>query len=603
MTIQYFTNDKIHDNPHQVAGRVDPAELAELADSIKEHGLKHIPQARQHPGKPGHVQLVAGHRRRVAWFMNSKEPMPLDVMDGVSDREMFENNVIENNQRADLNPLQKASQMQAYIDAFGVSQAVAGKLFGLANQGSVSNVLRLLKLPAPIQELAATGELSQRHARKFVTAVEIVPVKQLTRIAKSVAAARTDNEKEDIIADDLEAALLEYGRNLSFAEWDLQWPGKPIPVDPRNAGKDGWPTEIAACKNCPFNVALDGARLCTQPLCFDLKAAHWKGEALQRASKKLGIPIGDLEQAKSEYFHVIFDGTNYARSMDARRLIQANRPTELGLFLLESQADGSAYYAKDVFGYDGISLGTGKKDACAIYLKRFDKNSDETKPGKKQQKSLSPEAVKKEEEAEQAARRQERALALRAKYDVSWLVTNTARLVGERLALSGSVLDLVNEAVSYSISSDYDIVHEHLNALEDRLNTVSGAERDRVHCELLALKFIGSELHGYKAEYDFDAMQRSTERLVTGKGAHDYEQTFKLKLPAGWDKPPIHRTEFNCWHCGAFASSTRITKRDQAEGWEQSIKDKKVADVRCPSCATDANGKTPAAAKAKGKKK
>ena len=608
MTIQNYPDDKIHDNPYQ--GRpVKPADVQDLAENIDEHGLQDIPTARPHPDKPGHVQLIKGHRRRVAWFVKHKDPMPIDVQEGVTDRQMFERNVIENFQREDPNAIQKATQMQAYINAFGATQAQAGKLFGIERQGSVSNVLRLLKLPAPVQSMVASGDLAEREARLFVSAAAVVPAKELSKIAKQYSQADDAEDKQFIIDQDLEDAVFQHGRALDNADWDLQWPKTPIPVDPRNVGKDGFPAEIVACKGCPFNTRLGNSAVCVQPGCYDLKQGIWTNEALKRASKKLAIPIADLEQATdSTLFHILFDGTNYGQSMNARRLVQAGTPTELGLWLLESRSNGSNHYGNDVFGYRSIALGTTNPDACKRYLKRFEEGGDGAKkPGKE----LSPEAFKRQEEVERAARRVERSMAFKAKYDVSWLITNAARLIGERISIGGGVLFMLSEEISYFIH-DFELLERFEGEEEKQLKQAkSTMERENRLRALVAFRLLCSLVCHHdgkgKPDYDLEFTEKKIADLAGDGKEWAHHGGFGVKLPGGWNKLPIHKTEFNCWYCGVFASSETLTKRDLAEGWAKKVEAKKVVDVRCPNCADDTKpspkASTKKAAKPKGKAK
>jgi hypothetical protein len=78
---------------------------------------------------------------------------------------------------------------------------------------------------------------------------------------------------------------------------------------------------------------------------------------------------------------------------------------------------------------------------------------------------------------------------------------------------------------------------------------------------------------------------------------HVADLAANTKLPAGWDKPPIHRTEYNCWQCGVFAGQTKVTKRDVAEGWLIEHSQGKAIVVRCPKCPAPKPKAKPASSK------
>jgi hypothetical protein len=254
--------------------------------------------------------------------------------------------------------------------------------------------------------------------------------------------------------------------------------------------------------------------------------------------------------------------------------------------------NGEHYELKQLLGSPVVGLATANASACTRLLTQL------SLPKSEQQKTAKPvgpaeqERQKAKEEAAETARRKERSKALRAKHDVSWLVANTARLIGERIHASGGVLDLVNDELGMRPGMEYDLIGGRFDELEDQLEKAKGRERDALNRELLALAFVCEidSLPSYKARYEFDAVRGDLLELA--------ESSFGIKLPAKWNEPPIHRTDFNCWHCGAFASGERITKRDQAEGWLATVKDKQTVDVRCPKCSKQkAEGKKQKAGK------
>ena len=163
--------DLILGNPFQTRSIIDPAHVEKLADSIFEVGLQSPPQARQHPDRPGHYQLVFGHTRLAAFKLLSKlhpndarwAHLPLYSVT-LDDRQMYESGLTENIFRVGISCIAKAHAMDIYIHKFKATQTECGKLFGLS-QSSIANLLCLLRLPQAIQDYADKGKLSERAAR------------------------------------------------------------------------------------------------------------------------------------------------------------------------------------------------------------------------------------------------------------------------------------------------------------------------------------------------------------------------------------------------------------------------------------------------------
>lgn len=338
MTVQYYGNDKIHNNPYQ-ARAVAPADVVELANSIAVYGLKHIPCARPHPELPGHVQLIEGHRRRVAWFMrsmSSQAPMPLEVIE-CSDRDMFERNVIENFQREDLNPIQRAMQIRAYIDAFTVSQEDAARLFGLGRQGSVSNVLRLLELPEPIRELVANGQLSERLGRSLVVPSRIDAKETIKIVAEAVKDAKDDAAQLAYdIAQDIGNWAYRKGKQLNRAPWDLK-----TAIKVNLTGQ----AEARTCAGCAFAMkSAYGHEMCMQPNCFAAKLNQFAADDVARASKRLGIPLlkGGVE------YSFIWNGEPWELNEKVKRWVKDKLP-HLRLDIYRSK-DGIREIVREVLG-------------------------------------------------------------------------------------------------------------------------------------------------------------------------------------------------------------------------------------------------------------
>lgn len=156
--------ERIFPNPNQPRRSFDPAALAELADSIRAKGV--IQPLIVRPSANGRYEIVAGERRWRASQAANLHELPVIIRE-ISDVEMLEIAIIENIQRADLNPLDEAEAYRQLMDKFGHTQEKIAE--GLSRSRShIANLLRLLNLPVDVQDLVRNGALSAGHARALV---------------------------------------------------------------------------------------------------------------------------------------------------------------------------------------------------------------------------------------------------------------------------------------------------------------------------------------------------------------------------------------------------------------------------------------------------
>ena len=160
--------DLIQRNPNQPRKRFDEADLAELADSIRSRGVLQPILVRPAPGAAGRYEIVAGERRWRAAQRAGLHELPAVVQD-LDEVEVLEIGIIENVQRADLNPLEEAMGYQALIDRFGRTQQEIAEVVG-KSRPHIANMLRLLGLPEEIQGMVRDGRLSAGHARAILVA-------------------------------------------------------------------------------------------------------------------------------------------------------------------------------------------------------------------------------------------------------------------------------------------------------------------------------------------------------------------------------------------------------------------------------------------------
>lgn len=166
--------DLIGPNPHQPRQVIEPAALEELADSIKQHGLIHplivaqIPE----PERSSYVAyyLIAGERRWQATRLLGWKTVPVLIKEATP-QQMLELALVENLQRLDLNPLESAAAYQQLSEEFGLTHEEISRRVG-RNRVTVTNTMRLLRLPDPVKNSLAANVISEGHARALLALVE-----------------------------------------------------------------------------------------------------------------------------------------------------------------------------------------------------------------------------------------------------------------------------------------------------------------------------------------------------------------------------------------------------------------------------------------------
>ena len=153
-------------NPDQPRKRFEPSDLEELANSIREKGVIQPLVVRQIAGDK--YQIVAGERRWRAAQQANLHEVPVVVRE-FTDVEVVEIAIIENIQRADLNPIEEAAGYRQLMDKFGHTQERMAEALG-KSRSHIANLLRLLQLPQSVIDFVQDGRLSAGHARALVTA-------------------------------------------------------------------------------------------------------------------------------------------------------------------------------------------------------------------------------------------------------------------------------------------------------------------------------------------------------------------------------------------------------------------------------------------------
>jgi len=154
---------EIRTNPFQPRRDFDPEEITALADSLRQHGLiQPILVRRAADG----YQLIAGERRLRAALEAGWTEVPVQIREA-DDRQMAELAIVENLQRKDLNPLEKAASFEQYLERYRCTQEELASRLNI-DRSTIANLIRLLELPAEVQEAIRAGRITQGHARALL---------------------------------------------------------------------------------------------------------------------------------------------------------------------------------------------------------------------------------------------------------------------------------------------------------------------------------------------------------------------------------------------------------------------------------------------------
>lgn len=156
--------EDVYPSPEQPRHRFDDAKLAELADTIRVHGV--IVPLIVRPRPAGGYFLIAGERRWRAAQRAGLHEVPVVVQD-VTETTALERALVENLQRADLGPLEEATAYQRLVDEHDLSHEDIAERVG-KDRSTITNAIRLLKLPGPVRQLVEDDKLSMGHARALL---------------------------------------------------------------------------------------------------------------------------------------------------------------------------------------------------------------------------------------------------------------------------------------------------------------------------------------------------------------------------------------------------------------------------------------------------
>lgn len=192
--VQEIALDRIQPSPYQPRGYFEPQALEELAQSMRAGGVVQPVVVRP---MGTHFELVAGERRLRAARLAGVELIPALVR-VLSDEQALELSLIENLQREELTPLEQARAFERLSSEFGLTQEEIARRTG-KDRATVANLMRLLRLPAEVQQLLAEGKLTAGHARALLK-LEESPVLQRV-LAKRMAGRRVSVRQAEEMVD------------------------------------------------------------------------------------------------------------------------------------------------------------------------------------------------------------------------------------------------------------------------------------------------------------------------------------------------------------------------------------------------------------------
>ena len=230
--------DRIRANPNQPRRSFEDKDLQDLAASIRAKGVIQPLIVRPHPEDPDGFEIVAGERRWRAAQMAEVHELPAVVRE-LDDSEVLELAIIENVQRADLNPVEEALGYRQLMDRFGHTQERLAEGLG-KSRSHIANVLRLLTLPDSVLEHLRAGRLTAGHARALVTAANPealakqvidrgLSVRQTEALAREAARPVAAPLARPVKDADTRALEADLSANLRL----------PVSIDHKASGKGG----------------------------------------------------------------------------------------------------------------------------------------------------------------------------------------------------------------------------------------------------------------------------------------------------------------------------------------------------------------------------
>ena len=212
----YLPISQVESCASQPRKQFDPDALADLADSIREHGI--IQPLTVRKLQSGYYQIIAGERRWRAARMAGLDQVPAIVIEA-DDRKAMELAMIENLQREDLNPMEEAEGYQQLMSQYNLTQEETAQRVG-KSRSAVANALRLLNLCPPVRAMVEDGRLSNGHARTILPLSPALQEKAADAILKSDLSVRQTEllVKKLTAQEKAQPAVTTGGLEVKYAE-------------------------------------------------------------------------------------------------------------------------------------------------------------------------------------------------------------------------------------------------------------------------------------------------------------------------------------------------------------------------------------------------
>jgi len=233
-SLQSIETSKLQPGKYQPRTNMDQVALTELAESIKAQGVMQPILVR--PVDEGRYEIIAGERRWRAAQLAGLNEVPA-LIRKVADESALAMSLIENIQRENLNPLEEAMGIQRLINEFGMTHQTAGEALG-NSRSTISNLLRLLNLSAPVQELMMQGKIDMGHGRALLSLVPAQQIKLANVIAQKQLSVRETERLVNQIEHPVPKKVQKPDRDLLRLQEDVsERLGAQVVIRPQKNGQ------------------------------------------------------------------------------------------------------------------------------------------------------------------------------------------------------------------------------------------------------------------------------------------------------------------------------------------------------------------------------
>ena len=231
--LQNLAISKLQPGKYQPRTNMDPVALAELAESIKAQGVMQPILVR--PVDADQYEIIAGERRWRAAQLAGLAEVPA-LIRAVADESALAMSLIENIQRENLNPLEQALGIQRLINEFGMTHQTAGEALG-NSRSTISNLLRLLNLSAPAQELMMKGKIEMGHGRAILPLAPAQQIKMANLIVQKQLSVRETEKLVNQIEHPVTRKVKKTDRDLLRLQEDVsERLGTQVTIKPKKNG-------------------------------------------------------------------------------------------------------------------------------------------------------------------------------------------------------------------------------------------------------------------------------------------------------------------------------------------------------------------------------